>query len=172
MCSLAARGVVHLEDAELQVGQRPASAHDVERPLDLLLARVDQRHQCIVGEAVPPRRFAQRLDDRLGTRRAGPRRLDRRLAPPGQTNAPEQRFARDDPGARQLMVEGQQRQQAAPRRLGREQGSEKTVAVGFAYRIEREAVRGVGGSVRRIKTHLRPLNARECEITMARLGIR
>ena len=47
-----------IEHRKLKLGQRVAGAHDIERTIDLLLARVDQGDEKPQREAVAPNRFA------------------------------------------------------------------------------------------------------------------
>ena len=84
-----------------------AGADHVERAFDLLLAGIDEVDQALQGKAVPPRRFAERFNDRLGARRARARRLRGRIAPPLQADPRQDRLPGDRSGAGKFVVEGQ-----------------------------------------------------------------
>src|SRR5258708_1720329 len=118
-----------------------ARPHDIERAVDLLLARVDQGDKALRLEVAPTNGFAQRFDDWLRARLGRTRSLDYRVAPPLQADARHHRLAGDSARAVKLVIERQQGQEIAPLRLGCEQRREKAVAVGGAHLVEHITVR-------------------------------
>ena len=139
----ARRRVVDAQHGKLEVGERLACAQHVERrPISFSRASI-RAIELLRREAEPAHRFAERLDERLGARRAGARRLGHRLAPPFAGGcAPA-----SAPGSRGgcAPARGRRRDSASRStalRLGREQGAEEAVAVGAAHLVEHVAMRG------------------------------
>ena len=97
----------------------------------------------------PCRRTVSLSDSTIGWARGlpSPAASADRLAPPFEADARQHRLARDGAGARKLVIEGQQGQQTAALRLGREQRRQEAVAVRRAHLVEHVAVRRIRGAV-------------------------